>query len=116
MTSASHPKVIQCVIRDVAALRAAYIPLFAGGGVFVPATEDYPLGSTLTVLLTLPDKPEHHALVGKVGWINPPRAAGGRQQGVGVRFPETEEGAMLRGRIEHILGSSLAVRTSTQTM
>lgn len=112
----AHPKVLQCVLRDHASLQAAYIPLFAAGGLFVPTAESYPLGSTVTVLLTLPDGAEHHTLVGRVGWINPPRVAGGREQGIGVRFPETEDGSALRARIESLLGTSLALRTFTQTI
>lgn len=112
----TSPRVQPCVIRSDVALRAAYIPQFIEGGLFVPCRETYALGDDVHVLLTLPDSTERHALVGIVGWVNPARVGGGREQGVGVRFPDSEEGAQLRARIERILGSTLTLRGSSQTI
>ena len=72
-------------------LYAAYIPLFADGGVFIPTTRDYKLGDDVYVLLSLPDDPQRYPVAGKVAWVTPARAAANRTQGVGVRFPADEK-------------------------
>src|SRR5205085_5886879 len=89
--STPRPSVIQLAIKEKAALYAAYIPLFADGGVFIPTTRDYRLGDDVYVLLSLPDDPQRHPVAGKVAWVTPPRAAANRTQGVGVRFPSDDK-------------------------
>ncbi len=115
-SSAARPSVIQLAIRERSALYAAYIPLFADGGIFIPTTRDYRLGEDVYVLLTLPDDPQRYPVAGKVGWITPSRAAANRTQGVGVRFPGDEKSDMLKHKIEEILGSALASDRPTQTL
>ena len=53
-----RPSVMQLAIKEKAALYAAYIPMFAEGGVFVPTQREYRLGDDVYVLLTLPDEPQ----------------------------------------------------------
>ncbi|HEY1392865.1 MAG TPA: PilZ domain-containing protein [Methylibium sp.] len=113
---ASRPSVIQLVFREKGALYAAYIPLFAEGGLFVPTTRDYKLGEDIYLLLSLPDDAQRYPVAGKVAWITPANAPGGRTQGVGVRFPADEKTRLLRSRIEEILGTSLASAKPTQTI
>ncbi|RYY48100.1 MAG: pilus assembly protein PilZ, partial [Comamonadaceae bacterium] len=55
-----RPSVIQLAIKEKGALYAAYIPLFAEGGVFIPTTREYRLGDDVYVLLTLPDDPQRY--------------------------------------------------------
>jgi type IV pilus assembly protein PilZ len=114
--SAARPSVIQLAIKEKAALYAAYIPLFAEGGIFVPTTRDYRLGDDVYVLLTLPDDPQRYAVAGKVAWITPAKATGTRTQGVGLQFPKDEKSQALRLRIEEILGTHLSSDRSTQTV
>lgn len=114
--STPRPSVIQLSIKEKAALYAAYIPLFAQGGIFIPTTRDYQLGDDVYVLLALPDDPQRYPLAGKVAWITPPRAAGNRSQGVGVRFPDDEKSRYLKARIEQILGAHLGSERATQTI
>ena len=90
-TPRARPSVIQLVFREKGALYAAYIPLFTDGGLFVPTTRDYRLGDDIYLLLSLPDDPQRYPVAGKVAWITPANASGGRTQGVGVRFPERRE-------------------------
>jgi type IV pilus assembly protein PilZ len=120
MTQASHPaprpSVIQLAIKEKAALYAAYIPLFADGGVFIPTTREYKLGDDIYVLLSLPDDPQRYPVAGKVAWVTPARAAANRTQGVGVRFPADEKSKVLKIRIEEILGGHLASERPTQTI
>ena len=105
-----RPSVIQLVFREKGALYAAYIPLFADGGLFVPTTRDFYL------LLSLPDDPQRYPVAGKVGWITPANASGGRTQGVGVRFPTDEKTRVLKQRIEEMLGTSIQSAKPTQTI
>ncbi len=113
---AARPAVIQLVFREKGALYAAYMPVLSEGGVFVPTTRDYRLGEDIYLLLTLPDDPQRYPVAGKVAWITPLNASGGRTQGVGVRFPVDEKTRVLRLRIEEILGTSISSSKPTQTI
>ena len=104
-----RPSVIQLAIKEKGALYAAYIPLFAEGGVFIPTSREYRLGDDVYVLITLPDDPQRYPVAGKVAWITPPNASGGRTQGVGVRFPNDEKTRLLKLKIEELLGSSTSL-------
>jgi len=108
--------VIQLAIREKGALYAAYIPLFSEGGIFVPTAREYRLGMDVYLLLTLPDDPQRYPLAGKVAWITPAGATGGRTQGIGIRFPADDKSRQLKARIEEILGAHLASDRSTQTV
>ena len=114
--SAGRPSVIQLVFRERGALYAAFIPLLTDGGLFVPTTREYRLGDDVYMLLSLPDDPQRYPVAGKVAWITPPNASGGRTQGVGVSFPGDEKTKLLRLRIEEILGTSISSSRPTQTI
>ena len=111
-----RPSVIQLVFREKGALYAAYMPVFTDGGIFVPTTRDYKLGEDIYLLLSLPDDPQRYPVAGKVGWITPANASGGRTQGVGVRFPADDKSRGLRLRIEETLGTSVSSAKPTQTI
>ena len=112
----SRPSVIQLSIKEKAALYAAYIPLFSDGGIFIPSSRDYRLGDDVYVLLSLPDDPQRYPVAGKVAWVTPPKAAAGRTQGVGIRFPADEKSRQLKQKIEEILGAALGSERPTQTI
>lgn len=116
LATTARPSVIQLVFREKGALYAAYIPLFTEGGLFVPTNREYKLGEDIYLLLSLPDDAQRYPVAGKVGWVTPANASGGRTQGVGVRFPTDEKTRMLKVRIEEILGTSLASAKPTQTL
>ena len=115
-TGTPRPSVIQLVFREKGALYAAYMPVFAEGGLFVPTTRDYKLGEDIYLLLSLPDDPQRYPVAGKVGWLTPANASGGRTQGVGVRFPTDDKTRGLRLKIEEILGTSISSAKPTQTI
>jgi len=112
----TRPSVIQLVFREKAALYAAYMPLFSDGGLFVPTTREYRLGEDIYLLLSLPEDPQRYPVAGKVGWVTPANASGGRTQGVGVRFPTDEKTRVLKVKIEEILGTSISSSKPTQTI
>ena len=115
-TVAARPSVIQLVFREKAALYAAYMPLFSDGGLFVPTTREYKLGEDIYLLLSLPEDPQRYPVAGKVGWVTPANASGGRTQGVGVRFPTDEKTRVLKVKIEEILGTTISSSKPTQTI
>ena len=112
----SRPSVIQLVFREKGALYAAYMPIFSEGGLFVPTTREYKIGEDIYLLLSLPEDPQRYPVAGKVGWLTPANASGGRTQGVGVRFPADEKTRGLRLRIEEMLGTALSSSKPTQTI
>jgi type IV pilus assembly protein PilZ len=112
----TRPSVIQLVFREKGALYAAYIPMFAEGGLFVPTTREYKLGEDIYLLLSLPEDAQRYPVAGKVAWITPANASGGRTQGVGVRFPSDEKTRLLKLKIEELLGTSLQSAKPTQTI
>lgn len=114
--SAQRPSVIQLVFREKGALYAAYIPAFTDGGLFVPTTREYSLGDDIYLLLSLPEDPQRYPVAGKIAWLTPANASGGRTQGVGVRFPADDKTRLLRVKIEQILGTNLSSSKPTQTL
>ena len=115
-TTSPRPSVMQLAIKEKAALYAAYIPLFAEGGIFVPTQRDYRLGDDVYVLLTLPEDPQRDSVAGRAAWLTPERASGNRTQGVGIQFPKDAKSAELKGKIEQILGTAMGSEKPTQTI
>ena len=107
---------IQLSIKEKAALYAAYIPLFADGGIFIPSSREYRIGDDVYVLLSLPDDPQRYPVAGKVAWVTPAKAQGGRTQGVGIQFPKDEKSRQLKAKIEELLGTALGSDRPTQTI
>ncbi|WP_255501252.1 PilZ domain-containing protein [Mitsuaria sp. WAJ17] len=107
---------MQLVFKEKGALYAAYIPAFADGGLFVPTPREYKLGEDIYLILTLPDDPQRYPIAGKVAWITPANASGGRTQGVGVKFPSDEKTRLIRLKIEEILGTAISSTKPTQTL
>jgi type IV pilus assembly protein PilZ len=92
------------------------MPVLADGGLFVPTSRDYRLGEDIYLLLSLPEDPQRYPVAGKVAWITPANASGGRTQGVGVRFPNDEKTRALKVKIESILGTAISSSKPTQTI
>ena len=114
--SVPRPSVIQFPIPDLATLAAAYMPLLIDGGIFIQTNRDYQLGDSVYVLLSLPDDPERYPVATKVVWVTPPKAAGGRVQGVGIRFPKDEKSLALKAKIEAALSAYVGTDRATQTI
>jgi len=115
-TPASRPSVIQLVFREKGALYAAYMPMLTDGGLFVPTNRPYRLGEDIYLLLSLPDDPQRYPVAGKVAWVTPANASGGRTQGVGVRFPADDKTRILKLKIEEVLGTAISSSKPTQTV
>lgn len=107
---------LSVTVEDVAVLRAAYMPFVAGGGIFIPTTPRHALGDEVFVLLALPGDANRIPVAGRVVWITPGGARGGKVPGIGVRFDDRDD--LARGRIEAILAASTlnAERRETYTV
>ena len=107
---------MQVMLRDKAALLASFMPWLVRGGLFVQTTRTFALGDDIYLLVGLPDDPTRHPVAGKVVWITPARAGGGRPQGVGVAFPDDAKSQALRLHIEALLGTALEGSAATHTL
>lgn len=106
MSSPLGKQGIQSVaLKDRMAIYDCWMPFLKNGGLFIPTTKEYELGDEMFVLLTLADDGERLPVAGKVVWINPKGIQGGRAQGVGVHFNESNEAEVVKTKIEsHIAG------------
>ena len=101
-------------IQDTASLYEAYMPFINGGGLFVPTHKHYNLGDDVFIRLTLMDEPEKIPVPGKVVWVTPVGAQGGRQAGIGVQF--NDPSGSIRSKIETAIAGVLNSDRLTQTM
>ena len=111
-----RPGVLSLSIKEKSALFAAYMPFIKGGGLFIPTNKSYKMGEEVFMLLTLMDDPVRLPVSGKVVWLTPSGAHGGRTQGVGVQFAFNESGKAAPHKIEGFLGGSLKSVRPTHTM
>lgn len=103
-------------IKERTALYAAYMPFLKNGGLFIPTSRLHQMGDQVYMLLSLMDDPTKLPLSGKVVWITPAGAQGNRQQGIGVQFDNSESSAIVRNKIESILGNAMKATRQTHTM
>jgi len=82
----------------------------------VPTQRPYRLGEDIYLLLSLPDDPQRYPVAGKVAWITPANASGGRTQGVGVGFPGDDKTRLIKLKIEELLGTQISSSKPTQTV
>lgn len=122
--TAARPGILTLALADKQAVHAAYMPWLKSGGVFVPLKDrekvgeraySYQLGDEVFVLLTLPESSGKLPLAGKVVWITP-KGAGHREAGIGVQFPENDEGEQARRAIENLLAGVPFGDKPTHTM
>lgn len=115
-TGQVRPGVLSLSIKEKSALFAAYMPFVKGGGLFIPTNKSHKMGEEVFMLLTLMDDPAKLPVSGKVVWVTPTGAHGGRTQGVGVQFSFNESGKAAQNKIEGLLGGSLKSVRPTHTL
>ncbi|WP_115047962.1 PilZ domain-containing protein [Xanthomonas arboricola] len=108
--------ILSLALKDKPALYSAYMPFVKGGGIFVPTPKRYMLGDEVFLLLTLPDSSERLPVAGKVVWTTPAGAQGNRAAGIGVQFPDGQEGESVRNKIETLLAGLTTSDKPTHTM
>lgn len=112
----ARPGVLSLSIKEKSALYAAYMPYLKYGGIFIPTNKTYRIGDEVFMLLTLMTDPNKLPVAGRVVWITPIGAQGGKTQGIGVEFAANESAAAARNKIEGLLGGSLKSTRPTHTM
>ena len=101
-------------IEDASVLWAAYMPFIANGGLFIPTPRPFRLGDEVFVLLGLPGTGAKIPLAGKVVWITPEGALGGKSQGIGVQFGDHDD--VVRQQISAGLADCPDVAHDTYTL
>ena len=113
-TENPNSALLAVAIEDGTALRAAHMPFVVNGGLFIPTPRRYRLGEEVFVLLRLMDDPHRLPLAGRVVWITPAGASGGKPPGVGVQFGSHDD--VVRDRIAACLADSPEVIADTYTL
>ena len=108
--------VLSLNINSKSALYAAYMPHLKNGGLFIPTNRPYEMSDEVFMLLTLMDDPTRIPVAGKVAWITPSGAQGGKVQGIGVHFNSDEAGVEIKKKIEGLLGGTLNSNRPTHTL
>jgi len=90
---------------DRAAMHQSYMPFLKNGGIYIPTTKKYDIGSEVFVLVKLPDSGERLSGVGSVVWINRTPSVS-KPSGIGIHFVESPENETLKLRIETFLAGS----------
>ena len=101
-------------ITDEASLYEAYMPFISGGGLFVPTHKRYNLGDDVFIRLSLMGEPEKIPVPGKVVWVTPVGAQGGKQAGIGVQFNDPT--GSVKAKIETAIAGALSSDRLTKTM
>lgn len=102
-------------IEDKRQLYNSFMPFIKNGALFVCTEKTYMLGDEVFLLIKLLDEPEKYPIIGKVVWITPNCAQGGRAPGIGVQFIGSE-GQEVLSKIETYLAGLQHSDRHTDTM
>jgi len=106
--------ILSLTIKDKSVLYAAFMPFVKNGGLFIPTTKVYDIGSEVFMLLKLMEDVERIPVAGTVVWITPRGAQSNRAAGIGIQFSDDDGG--VRRKIEDILAGQLNSDKQTHTM
>ena len=106
--------ILSLTIKDSSSLYASYMSYISGGGLFIPTSRSYQLGDEVFIRLSLMDEPEKIPVPGKVIWVTPVGAQGGREAGIGVQFTDPTDA--VRSKIETYLTGALQSDRPNSTM
>lgn len=96
-------------------LFAAYMPFIKNGGLFVRTPDSFQLGQMVSLNLKLWCLTEEVIITGKVAWITPLHAQGGRPAGVGIQIMQ-ENTKQLKSIIEKQLAGMLQMDQHTDSI
>jgi type IV pilus assembly protein PilZ len=86
-------------------LYKAFMPFVTNGGLFIPTPRAYQLGEEVFMLLSLMDEPDKLPVTGKVIWVTPRVAQGGRVPGIGIQL-SPDDNTLVR-KVENYLAGAL---------
>ncbi len=110
---ASHG-ILSLTIKAKEELYRSYMPFIQNGGLFVPTQRAYQLGEEVFMLLDMMDETDKIPVSGKVIWVTPKGAQGGKQAGIGIQLSADDNTVV--GKIETYLAGSLGTGRLTHTM
>lgn len=108
-------KNITCSFSTEAALYLAYMPFIKGGGLFIRTNPSYSLRDSVLLTINFFNEAESHNIKGRVVWITPKGAQGGKPPGIGIQF-EGENSRVLCNKIETHLAGMLKSTQLTDTI
>lgn len=95
-------------------LYEAYLPYILNGGLFIPTMRSYHLGEEVFMLLELMDEGDKIPVTGKVVWVTPKGAQGGRTPGIGIQL--SKDDSTLVTKIETYLAGALGSDRKTHAL
>ncbi len=108
--------ILSTVIKDKHDLLKTYMPFIKNGGLFIATQRKYLLGDEVFMLIHFLDEKDKLPVPGRVVWITPAAAQGGRPPGVGVQFDDGIESENFRAKIETVLMGTLNSDKPTYTI
>lgn len=115
MADGDKKNVLSLTIKDKAVLYASYMPFIKGGALFIPTNQTFRLGEEVSILVQFMEETEKLQIKGKVVWITPRGAQGGRACGIGVQILEDQSGTVNK-KIETVLAGSEKAERATHTL
>jgi type IV pilus assembly protein PilZ len=110
---ASHG-ILSLTIKNKEELYRSYMPYITNGGLFVATQRDYQLGEEVFMLLDMMDEPDKIPVSGKVIWVTPRGAQGGKKAGIGIQLSADDNTIVTK--IETYLAGALGTGRLTHTM
>jgi type IV pilus assembly protein PilZ len=108
-------KNITCNFTTDASLYLSYMPFIKGGGLFIRTNPAFSLGDPIQLSINLMGEHDTYIIKGKVVWITPKGAQGGKPPGIGVQFDDANS-RNLCNRIETYLAGMLKSTQLTDTI
>lgn len=105
---------MSCSFNNEDALYFSYMPFIKGGALFIRTKQEFSLGSSIQLTVHLMDEQEDYVVEGKVAWLTPKGAQGGKPSGVGVQL--SEKNRTLINKIETYLAGMLKSTQITDTI
>ena len=106
--------ILSLAIETTEDLYKSYMPYVKNGGLFIPTTRTYQLGEEVFMLLSLIEEDDKIPVTGKVIWVTPRAAQGGRIPGIGIQL--SQDDATLVSKIETYVAAQLNSGRRTNTM
>jgi type IV pilus assembly protein PilZ len=112
----ARPGVLSLALKDKAQLYSSFMSYIVGGGLFIPTKKSYSLGEEVFLLLTLPAETAKMPVAGKIIWITPAGAQGGKLAGIGIQLADDDSNKEVRNKIEALIAGALNSNRPTHTM
>lgn len=106
---------ISCAFNSELSLYLAYMPFIRGGGLFIRTNPLFSLGAPIELSISLMNEQDIYSIKGKVVWITPKGAQGGKPPGIGVQFDDSNSRSLCN-KIETYLVGMLKSMQLTDTI